>query len=124
MLFHYVGNILSGSAVVKALRINRERVMDVLDHSTITSATNPKNAFMNVGLSLENRQEARKLGLLPPGKSFEAACERLEPQERKEPVIQGTTPTLPISIALFGLNTRIGRHPGRKMVYNYKGEKK
>jgi hypothetical protein len=40
-------------------------------------------------LSFENRQEARKLGLLPPGKSFEAVCERLEPQERKERVFKG-----------------------------------
>jgi hypothetical protein len=50
---------------------------------------NPKNAFINVGLFFENRQEARKLGLLPPGKSFEAVCERLEPQERKERVFKG-----------------------------------
>jgi hypothetical protein len=40
-------------------------------------------------LFFENRQEARKLGLLPPGKSFEAVCERLEPQERKERVFKG-----------------------------------
>jgi len=50
---------------------------------------NPKNAFIGVGLFFENRQEARKLGLLPPGKSFEAVCERLEPQERKERVFKG-----------------------------------
>jgi hypothetical protein len=46
------------------------------------SFINPKNAFIGVRLFFENRQEARKLGLLPPGKSFEAVCERLEPQER------------------------------------------
>jgi len=40
-------------------------------------------------LFFENRQEARKLGLLPRGKSFEAGCERLEPQERKERVFKG-----------------------------------
>ena len=39
--------------------------------------------------SLKTDQEARKLGLLPPGKSFEAVCERLEPQERKERVFKG-----------------------------------
>jgi len=50
---------------------------------------NPKNVFIGVGLFFENRQEARKLGLLPPGKSFEAVCERLEPQERKERVFKG-----------------------------------
>ena len=50
---------------------------------------NPKNAFIGVGLFFENRQEARKPGLLPPGKSFEAVCERLEPQERKERVFKG-----------------------------------
>jgi hypothetical protein len=49
----------------------------------------PKKAFIGVGLFFENRQEARKLGLLPPGKSFEAVCERLEPQERKERVFKG-----------------------------------
>jgi hypothetical protein len=50
---------------------------------------NPKNAFIDVGLFFENRQEARKLGLLPRGKSFEAGCELLEPQERKERVFKG-----------------------------------
>jgi hypothetical protein len=50
---------------------------------------NPKNAFIGVGLFFENRQEARKLGLLPPGKSLEAVCERLETQERKERVFKG-----------------------------------
>jgi hypothetical protein len=48
-----------------------------------------KNAFIDVGLFFENRQEARKLGLLPRGKSFEAGCERLEPQERKARVFKG-----------------------------------
>jgi hypothetical protein len=48
----------------------------------------PKNAFIGVGLFFENRQEARKLGLLPLGKSCEAVCERLEPQERKERVFR------------------------------------
>jgi hypothetical protein len=55
----------------------------------VINQTNPKNAFINVGLFFENRQEARKLGLLPPGKSFEAVCERLELQERKERVFKG-----------------------------------
>ena len=50
---------------------------------------NRKNAFIGVGLFFENRQEARKLGLLPPGKSFEAVCERLEPKERKKRVFKG-----------------------------------
>jgi hypothetical protein len=49
----------------------------------------PKNAFIDVGLFFENRQEARKLGLLPPGKSLEAGCEGLEPQERKKRVFKG-----------------------------------
>jgi hypothetical protein len=49
---------------------------------------NPKNAFIGVGLFFENRQEARKPGLLPPGKSLEAVCERPEPQERKERVFK------------------------------------
>jgi hypothetical protein len=40
-------------------------------------------------LSFENRPKARKLGLLPQGKSFEAGCEQLEPQERKERVFKG-----------------------------------
>ena len=38
-------------------------------------AVNSKNTFIGVGLFFENRQEARKLGLLPPGKSFEAERE-------------------------------------------------
>jgi hypothetical protein len=63
---------------------------------------NPKNAFIGVGLFFENRQEARKLGLLPPGKSFEAVCDRLGPQERKERVSRDN-PTPMIPIALFGL---------------------
>jgi hypothetical protein len=50
---------------------------------------NPKNAFIGVGLFFENRQEVRKLGLLPPGESFEAVCELLEPQERKERFFKG-----------------------------------
>jgi hypothetical protein len=54
-----------------------------------SSHLNPKNAFIGVGLFFENRQEARKLGLLPPGKSFEAVRERLEPQECKERVFKG-----------------------------------
>jgi hypothetical protein len=29
------------------------------------------------------------LGILSPGKSFEAGCERLEPQERKKRVFKG-----------------------------------
>jgi hypothetical protein len=58
-------------------------------HSDELECVNPKNAFIGVGLFFENRQEARKLGLLPPGKSFEAICERLEPQERKERVFKG-----------------------------------
>jgi hypothetical protein len=53
------------------------------------AVVSPKNAFIGVGLFFENRQEARKLGLLPPGKSFEAVCERPEPQERKERVFKG-----------------------------------
>jgi len=40
-------------------------------------------------LSFENRREARKLGLLPCGKSFEAERERLKPPERKERVFEG-----------------------------------
>jgi hypothetical protein len=55
----------------------------------VSPGLNPKNAFIGVGLFFENRQEAGKLGLLPPGKSFEAVCERLEPQERKERVFKG-----------------------------------
>jgi hypothetical protein len=59
------------------------------EHKNSSIWTNPKNAFIGVGLFFENRQEARKHGLLPPGKSFEAVCERLEPQERKERVLKG-----------------------------------
>jgi hypothetical protein len=58
-------------------------------------------AFVDVGLFFENRQEARKLGLLPPGKSFEAGCERLEPQERKTRVFKGQ-PDIDDSTAIFG----------------------
>ena len=54
----------------------------------------------------ENRQEARKLGLLPTGRSFEAGCERLEPQECKDRVFSGDNLALMISIALFGLIVR------------------
>ena len=39
-----------------------------------------------VGLSQANRREARKLGLLPSGKSSEAERERMKPQERNERV--------------------------------------
>jgi hypothetical protein len=41
------------------------------------------------GLSFEKRREARKLGLLPYGKSFETERERLKPSERKERVFRG-----------------------------------
>jgi hypothetical protein len=38
---------------------------------------------------LENRREARKIGLLPEGKSFEAERDRVEPLERNERVFKG-----------------------------------
>jgi hypothetical protein len=38
------------------------------------------------GFPVANRREARKLGLLPSGKSSEAERERLEPLERNERV--------------------------------------
>lgn len=60
-----------------------------LVEKSVTACFNPNNAFIGVGLFFENRQEARKLGLLPPDKSFEAGCERLEQQERKERVFKG-----------------------------------
>jgi len=40
-------------------------------------------------LSQANRREARKLGLLPSGKSSEAERERMEPLERNERVCAG-----------------------------------
>jgi hypothetical protein len=72
------------------------------------NSINPKNAFINVGLSLENRQETRKLGLLPPGKSFEAVCERLELQERKERVFKGQ-PDIDDFNYICWVNTRMSR---------------
>jgi hypothetical protein len=45
--------------------------------------------LVDIQLPLENRREARKLGLLPEGKSFEAERERMEPQERNERVFKG-----------------------------------
>jgi hypothetical protein len=38
---------------------------------------------------MENRREARKLGLLPEGKSFEAERELMKPLERNERVFKG-----------------------------------
>ena len=78
--------------IVIALRYYRHRRQgpyNSFDASSALITINPKNAFIDVGLFFENRQEARKLGLLPLGKSFEAGCERLEPQERKERVFKG-----------------------------------
>jgi hypothetical protein len=40
---------------------------------------------------MENRREARKLGLLPEGKSFEAERERVEPLELERACFQGVT---------------------------------
>jgi len=45
-----------------------------------------------------NRREARKLGLLPSGKSSEAERERMEPQERNERVCGGCPDAMPILI--------------------------
>ena len=42
--------------------------------------------------------EARKLGLLPSGKSSEAERERMEPLERNERVCGGCPDTMPILI--------------------------
>jgi hypothetical protein len=63
---------------------------------------NPKNAFINVGLFFENRQEARKLGLLPLGKSFEAVSSDWSRRSVRS-VFSRDNLTLMISIALFGL---------------------
>ena len=41
------------------------------------------------GCFLKTVKRRIKLGLLPRGKSFEAGCERLEPQERKARVFKG-----------------------------------
>ena len=46
-----------------------------------------------IGLPFENPREARKLGLLPYGKSFEAERERLKSLERNERVFKGQPDT-------------------------------
>ncbi len=46
-----------------------------------------------MNLPFENPREARKLGLLPQGKSFEAERERLKSLERNERVFKGQSDT-------------------------------
>jgi len=53
---------------------------------------------MASGYSGANRREARKLGLLPSGKSSEAERERMEPQERNERVCGGCSDDMLILI--------------------------
>jgi len=58
---------------------------------------------IGVGLSVANRREARKLGLLPSGKSSEAERERMEPQERNERVCVESPTPMPILLEDPGL---------------------
>jgi hypothetical protein len=74
-------------------------------HELASIFIKPNNTFIGVGLFFENRQEARKLGLLPKGKSFEAGCERLKPQERKERVFKGQPDTDDFN-CIFRVKTR------------------
>jgi len=61
------------------------------------------NEGISVGLSLANRREARKLGLLPLGKSSEAERERVQPQERNERVCVESPTPMPILLENPGL---------------------
>jgi hypothetical protein len=63
---------------------------------------NPKNAFIDVGLFLENRQEARKLGLLPYGKSFAAGLPSDRSRRSGGSVFSRDNPTSINSNAFFG----------------------
>jgi len=56
---------------------------------------------MSSGYPGANRREARKLGLLPEGKSSEAERERMKPQERNERVCGGCPDAMLILDASF-----------------------
>ena len=72
--FFKLGRMSSTATHISSVfrHIAMEERTSVSHRNYIGKSINPKNAFIGDGLFFENRQEARKPGLLQPGKSFEA----------------------------------------------------